>query len=88
MSTQTLNLRMADDLVEALDRLAEATGRSRDEVAEAAVRSLLDYEAWKEAKIQRSIDEADRGDGVPHDAVIEWLRSWGSDEELPPPPSR
>ena len=49
MSTQTLNLRMADDLAEALDRLAEATGHSRDELVEDAIRRLLDYEAWKAA---------------------------------------
>ena len=88
MSTQTLTLSIAGDLVEALDRLAAATGRSRDELAEEAIRDLLDYEAWKEAKIQRAIEQADRGDMVPHEEVSRWLKSWGSDEELPPPLKR
>ncbi|HEX6143583.1 MAG TPA: CopG family ribbon-helix-helix protein [Geminicoccaceae bacterium] len=88
MSTQTLTLSIAGDLVEALDRLAAATGRPRDELAEEAIRDLLDYEAWKEAKIQRAIEQADRGDLVPHEEVFRWLESWGSDEELPPPLKR
>lgn len=74
MSTRTLTLKVADEVVEALDRLAEATGRSRDELTEEAIRELLDYEAWKEAKIRRAIEEADRGDVVPHEEVFDRLR--------------
>ena len=61
MSTQTLNVRLADDLIEQLDRLAAASGRSRDDLAAEAIRELLDYEAWKEAKIQRAVEQADAG---------------------------
>ena len=74
MSTRTLTLNVDAEVVEALDRLAEATGRSRDEIAGDAIRELLDYEAWKEAKIRRAIEEADRGDVVPHEEVFDKLR--------------
>lgn len=30
--------------------------------------------------------EIDAGKGVPHDQVRRWLLSWGTDQELPPPP--
>ena len=28
------------------------------------------------------------GEAVPHDAVLEWVRSWGTPNELPPPVAR
>lgn len=71
MSTRTLTLQVADEVVEALDRLAEATGRSRDELTEEAIRELLDYEAWKEAKVRRAIEEADRGEFATDDEMEE-----------------
>lgn len=74
MSARTLEIEVAAELVEALDRLAEGTGRSRDELAEEAIRDLLDYEAWKEAKILRAIEEADRGELTPHEEVFGRLR--------------
>jgi predicted transcriptional regulator len=36
--------------------------------------------------IEEALDEADSGSpGVPHEAVVRWLESWGTDGELPPP---
>ena len=29
--------------------------------------------------------DAEPGPSVPHESVSEWLRSWGTDAELPPP---
>jgi len=38
-------------------------------------------------RLRRAVAEADADDrpSVPHELVVNWLRSWGTDEELPSP---
>ncbi len=43
------------------------------------------YESWKQEEIQAGFAEIDGGEDAPNEKVIEWLRSWGSKHELPPP---
>jgi antitoxin component of MazEF toxin-antitoxin module len=43
------------------------------------------YEEWALAEIQAGLAEAEAGQTVPHEKVVEWLRSWGTEHELPPP---
>ncbi len=44
-----------------------------------------DYEHWKQNEIQAGFSEIEAGESAPNEKVIEWLRSWGSKNELPPP---
>jgi antitoxin component of MazEF toxin-antitoxin module len=44
-----------------------------------------DYEPWKREEILAGFAELDAGADVAGDKVIEWLRSWGTAHELPPP---
>ena len=48
-------------------------------------RLVDDYEQWKQNEIQAGFAEIDAGESAPNEEVIEWLRSWGSAHELPPP---
>lgn len=43
----------------------------------------LDHEAEERAWAEGEAD-ADAGRVVPHEAVAAWLKSWGTDHELPP----
>jgi len=43
------------------------------------------YEDWKQEEIQAGFAELDAGESVSDEEVVEWLRSWGSTHELPPP---
>ncbi len=46
-------------------------------------------EAWQIDEIKRGLDEARSGTpGVPHEEVEKWVRSWGTDHELPRPTAR
>ena len=81
-----LTLRLRPELLATLDELAGATRRSRVELAEEALAQYLDVQRWQLEGIRAAIEEADRGEpGIPHERVAEWLDSWGSDHELPPP---
>ncbi len=46
-----------------------------------------DIEAWHRAAIREALEYADRPDPewVTHDDMAAWLKSWGTDHELPPP---
>ena len=45
-------------------------------------------EAWEEACTLEAEAEADAGMGVPHEDVVTWVKSWGTENELPMPESR
>ena len=54
-----------------------------DEEQDRLARLLL--EEAKRTAIREGIAAADNGRTVPHDKVEEYLDSWGTGEELPPP---
>jgi predicted transcriptional regulator len=43
------------------------------------------YEEWKLKEIQAGLDEVEAEETVSHEKVVDWLRSWGTGNELPPP---
>lgn len=68
-----------------LERLAKSTGRSRSFLAAEAIHEYLDVNEWQVAGIKRAIASLDRGEGVPHERVKDWVTSWGSSRERPIP---
>ena len=46
--------------------------------------------AASDERIRAAVVEADAesGESIPHESVAAWLRSWGTDTELPPPTNR
>ena len=59
------------DLMAELDKLVEATGRSRAELAEEALAEYLDVQRWQIEGIAQAIHEADAGEpGVAHEEVV------------------
>jgi RHH-type transcriptional regulator, rel operon repressor / antitoxin RelB len=69
MDTTTLTLRVPTVVKDQLDKLADATQRSRSYLAGEAIRQYLDLEAWQIGEIQLALQEADAND-------------FASDEEL------
>jgi predicted transcriptional regulator len=58
-----------------LEKLAKKTGRSQSLIAAEAIRAYLDVNEWQIAGIKRAIEAMDRGDGIPHERVKEWIAS-------------
>lgn len=81
--------------------LLEATPDERLEDVRAYLEHLRAADAawitWQEQyggtatdeRIRAAVAEADADSGppIPHESVATWLRSWGTDAELPPPPT-
>ena len=51
----------------------------------AAINEYLDVNEWQVAGIKRATASLDRGEGVPHGRVRDWVTSWGSGRERPTP---
>ena len=88
MSSTTFTVRVDTGVKKRLERLAKSTGRSRSFLAAEAISEYLEINEWQVAGIKRAMASLDRGDGISHDAVKDWVASWGSASEKPAPQRR
>jgi RHH-type transcriptional regulator, rel operon repressor / antitoxin RelB len=75
MST-TMTIRLDDEVKERLDRLAEATARSKSYLAAEAVRAYVEVNEWQIAEIRAALKEADAGDFADQKDVAKLVRKW------------
>ena len=59
---RSVTFELGDETLQALDRLAEQTERSRDDLVSQAVEDYLDLQAWQIDKIRAGIAAAELGD--------------------------
>jgi RHH-type rel operon transcriptional repressor/antitoxin RelB len=85
MSSTTLSVRIDSRVNKRLEKLAKSTGRSRSFLAAEAINEYLDLNEWQVAGIQKAVASLDRGEGVPHERVQEWVNSWNNKKERPAP---
>jgi RHH-type transcriptional regulator, rel operon repressor / antitoxin RelB len=83
--TTTLTMRVRSALKKRLEKLARSTGRSRSFLATEAISAYLDTNEWQVAGIKAALDSLDRGKGIPHQRVKEWIASWETRDERPSP---
>ena len=69
MDSAVVTLRVPVEIKEQLDRLADATHRSKSWLAGEAIRRYLDLEAWQIGEIAHALTEADAGDFATDDDV-------------------
>jgi RHH-type rel operon transcriptional repressor/antitoxin RelB len=85
MRSTTFTVRVDRDIKKRLEKLAESTGRSRSYLAAEAINEYLDVNEWQVIGIKRAIASLDRGQGISHEQVKDWIASWGSKNERPIP---
>ena len=78
MST-TMTIRLEPELKQRLDRLAEATQRSKSFLAAEALRDFVELNEWQIGEIKDAIKEADNGDFASERSVRKTLGKWGVD---------
>lgn len=88
MSSSTFTVRVDAAVKKRLEKLAKDTGRSRSFLAAEAIGEYVDVNEWQIAGIKQAMVSLDRGEGIAHEQVTEWVRSWGSRKELPVPKPR
>lgn len=85
MTNAVFTVRLPPDLKTELDRLADATNRSKSYLATKAIAEYLKRNSWQTQALQKAVEAADRGVFVSGTAVDAWLDSWGTADELAPP---
>jgi predicted transcriptional regulator len=85
MRSTTFTVRVDTGVKKRLERLAKSTGRSRSFLAAEAIGEYLDTNEWQVSGIKRAIASLDRGEGISHESVRDWIASWGGANEKPVP---
>jgi RHH-type transcriptional regulator, rel operon repressor / antitoxin RelB len=85
MRSTTFTVRVDTTIKKRLERLAKSTGRSRSFLAAEAINEYLKTNEWQVSGIRRAIASLDRGEGISHDSVKDWVTSWGTAKEKPVP---
>jgi len=85
MSSTTFTVRLDSVVKKRLEKLAKNTGRSRSFLAAEAIGEFVDVNEWQIAGIRRALASIDRGEGVAHEQVKQWVRSWNGRKERPAP---
>lgn len=85
MKTQPLSIRLERGLNDQVSAIAAALDRPKSWVIEQALKDYVTVQQWQLAAIDEGIRAADAGALVSHDAVEDWVGSWGQTDELPPP---
>jgi RHH-type transcriptional regulator, rel operon repressor / antitoxin RelB len=83
--TATITMRVRNALKKRLEKMARSTGRSRSFLATEAISAYLDDNEWQISGIVAAISSLDRGEGIPHKRVKEWVASWETSHERPSP---
>jgi RHH-type transcriptional regulator, rel operon repressor / antitoxin RelB len=85
MSSTTFTVRVEPEVKKRLEKLAKSTGRTRSFLAAEALNEYLDVNEWQVAGVKRAMASLDRGEGVPHQEVKDWVNSWGRKRERTAP---
>lgn len=82
-----MTLRLDSRTLAQLDKLAEATERSKAWLAAQAVKSYIAFNEWQTDAIRDAVSRANRRGTrfVSHEEIDAWLASWGSPQERKPP---
>ena len=76
MATSVLTVRIPEEIKAKLDKLAQATHRSKSFLAEEAIARYIDLEAWQIGEIEQAIQEADQGDFAPPSGLADLLKKY------------
>lgn len=74
--SNTMTLRLEDDLKTRLDVLASATQRSKSFLAAEAIRHYVETNEWQIQETQLALTEADAGDFASDDEVAALAGKW------------
>jgi RHH-type rel operon transcriptional repressor/antitoxin RelB len=85
MSSTTVSVRINPAIKKRLEKLAKSTGRSRSFFAAEAINEYVKLNEWQVAGIQKAMASLNRGEGVPHERIKEWVNSWNRKKQRPAP---
>lgn len=88
MPSTTFTVRVEPEIKKRLEKLAKSTGRTRSFLAAEALNEYLDVNEWRIGGIKQAVASLDRGEGVAHKEVKDWIGSWDRKRERAVPKHR
>ena len=85
MPSTPFSIRLTDELRESLANISKISQRSQSQIAAKAIAEYVARNEWKLKAIQEAKLEADKGVFISEEATLNWLDSWGTDNELQTP---
>lgn len=85
MPSTPFSIRLTDELKESLAVISQLIHRSQSQIAAKAIAEYVSRNEWKLKAIQAAKVEADKGVFVSQNATLDWLDSWGTDNEQSAP---
>ena len=79
--TTTMTIRLEPELKERLDRLAQATQRSKSYLAAEALRDYIELNAWQIQEVNDAIREADAEKFASDQELARVKKTWGVDAD-------
>ncbi len=82
---ETFSIRLPENTRVKVDQLATLTKRSRSFIINEAVEAYIKDRALYIQELDAAVDSAETGIGHSGEQIFNWMRSWGSENELPSP---
>jgi predicted transcriptional regulator len=79
---EVLSVRVPADVQANLQRLAEERNVPRDDLINEALSRYIDDETDYHAAIDEALKEAEAGIFISGDKFLDWIKSWGTENEL------
>ncbi|ELL2067337.1 ribbon-helix-helix protein, CopG family [Salmonella enterica] len=86
--TRTITAPLPIDMAEKIDMWTEKNGRTRSWLVREAVGQFLAREAQRDVLLQEALHAVDKGQLIPHEDMVAWAATLGTDEPLPVPEPR
>ena len=80
-----ISLRIDPELKRELEELARHEERPLSQVAVRALRACVKAQKEHRAAIEEAMRQADEGCFISAQAIHDWMRSWDTEDEFPPP---
>lgn len=86
----TITIPISESARAELEKLAEARAQTTEDVAGEALQTYLSVQAAHVEEITRALEESEQPDArfVPHEEIVAWVESQGTDHPLPMPTAR
>ena len=85
MPQSTILVELDAEVQARLAALAQHRRQPVGEVAAEVISGFFAPDSWEHKHIRAGLAELEAGQGVPNERVMEWLDSWGTENELPAP---
>ena len=85
IANSQFSIRINYDLKQSLEKLSKISHSSKSQIANKAIYEYIDKNEWKIDTLQKAKKEADKGIFISQESIVNWLDSWGSENELKEP---